>query len=91
MTQDYVVCKLTPRTALRFWTRPLHAMTDAFTKAGFRISAISEPAVAPDTPREMLPDDFADRRRFVCFLFFVLKAVKLLRRCGLLFGISSGA
>jgi hypothetical protein len=40
---------------LRFWTRPLHAMTDAFTAAGFRITVISEPPVAPDTPREMLP------------------------------------
>jgi SAM-dependent methyltransferase len=59
---------------LRFWTRPLHAMTDAFTTAGFRISVISEPGVAPDTPREMLPDKFADRRRFLCFLFFVLQA-----------------
>src|SRR5580693_5190294 len=59
---------------LRFWTRPLHAMTDAFTAAGFRISVISEPAVAPDTPRELLPDDIADRRRFLCFLFFVLHA-----------------
>ena len=59
---------------LRFWTRPLHAMTDAFTAAGFRISVISEPAVAPDTPRELLPDAIADRRRFLCFLFFVLNA-----------------
>jgi ubiquinone/menaquinone biosynthesis C-methylase UbiE len=59
---------------LRFWTRPLHAMTDAFTAAGFRISVISEPAVAPDTPRELLPDDITDRRRFLCFLFFVLHA-----------------
>jgi SAM-dependent methyltransferase len=59
---------------LRFWTRPLHAMTDAFTAAGFRITVISEPAVAPDTPRELLPDDIADRRRFLCFLFFVLHA-----------------
>jgi SAM-dependent methyltransferase len=59
---------------LRFWTRPLHAMIDAFTSAGFRISVISEPAVAPDTPRELLPDKFADRRRFLCFLFFVLHA-----------------
>jgi SAM-dependent methyltransferase len=58
---------------LRFWTRPLHAMTDAFTVAGFRISVISEPAVAPDTPRALLPDDVADRRRFLCFLFFVLQ------------------
>jgi len=58
---------------LRFWHRPLHAMTDAFTAAGFRITTISEPAVAPDTPRELLPDDVADKRRFLCFLFFVLR------------------
>jgi SAM-dependent methyltransferase len=59
---------------LRFWSRPLHAMTDAFTTAGFQIKVISEPAVAPDTPRELLPDAFADSRRFLCFLFFVLEA-----------------
>jgi ubiquinone/menaquinone biosynthesis C-methylase UbiE len=59
---------------LRLWTRPLHAMTGAFTAAGFRIAVISEPAVAPDTPRELLPDDIADSRRFLCFLFFVLEA-----------------
>jgi hypothetical protein len=58
---------------LRFWTRPLHAMTGAFTSAGFRISVISEPAVAPDTPRALLPDDIAGNRRFLCFLFFVLQ------------------
>jgi hypothetical protein len=49
-------------------------MTDAFTAAGFRITVISEPAVAPDTPRELLPDDIADSRRFLGFLFFVLQA-----------------
>jgi SAM-dependent methyltransferase len=59
---------------LRFWTRPLHAMTDAFTAAGFRISVISEPALAPDTPRELLTGEFADGRPFLCFLFFVLHA-----------------
>jgi SAM-dependent methyltransferase len=59
---------------LRFWTRPLHAMTDAFTAAGFRILVISEPAPAPDTPRELLPDDIAGRRPFLCFLFFALQA-----------------
>jgi ubiquinone/menaquinone biosynthesis C-methylase UbiE len=59
---------------LRFWTRPLHAMTDAFTAAGFRITVISEPAVAPDTPRDLLPDDIADSRRMLGFLFFVLHA-----------------
>jgi ubiquinone/menaquinone biosynthesis C-methylase UbiE len=59
---------------LRFWTRPLHAMTGAFTAAGFRISVISEPAVAPDTPRELLPGKIADNPCFLCFLFFVLQA-----------------
>jgi SAM-dependent methyltransferase len=57
-----------------FWARPLHAMTDACTAAGFRIAVISEPGIAPDTPRELLPDGFADGRRFLCFLFFVLHA-----------------
>ena len=60
---------------LRFWTRPLHAMTDAFTAAGFRITVISEPPVAPDTPRELLPLNVADRQWIPCFLFFVLEAV----------------
>jgi SAM-dependent methyltransferase len=64
------------QTALMsFWHRPLHAMTDAFTAAGFRITAISEPAPAPDTPSELFPDDNPrKRRRFLCFLFFVLHA-----------------
>jgi SAM-dependent methyltransferase len=57
---------------LRFWTRPLHAMTSAFTAAGFQIATISEPAAAPDTPRELLPGTIAEHRRFLCFLFFVL-------------------
>ena len=51
-TYNYVVeWTVDGQTALlRFWTRPLHAMTDAFTTAGFRISVISEPAVAPGYP-----------------------------------------
>ncbi len=61
---------------LTYWHRPLHAMSDAFTAAGFRISVISEPPPAPDTPRELIPAKFADRPSgaFVCFLFFVLEA-----------------
>jgi SAM-dependent methyltransferase len=64
------------QTALMsFWHRPLHAMTDAFSAAGFRITTISEPAPAPDTPGELFPDDIpSKRRRFLCFLFFVLHA-----------------
>ncbi|ADB32595.1 Methyltransferase type 11 [Kribbella flavida DSM 17836] len=60
--------------SLTFWHRPLHAMTDAFTRAGFAISVISEPPYSPETPRELLPPDLGDRTSFLCFLFFVLEA-----------------
>lgn len=59
---------------LTFWHRPLSAMTAAFAGAGFRVSVISEPPFSPDTPRELLGDDFADRTAFLCFIFFVLEA-----------------
>jgi SAM-dependent methyltransferase len=60
---------------LTFWDRPLHAMTDAFTAAGFRIDVISEPPPAPEAP-EMFPEEFraSSGPRFLCFLFFVLRA-----------------
>jgi hypothetical protein len=48
-------------------------MTSAFTDAGFRLSAISEPPPAPDTPPELLAD-LNGRTRFLCFIFFVLEA-----------------
>lgn len=59
---------------LTYWHRPLHAMTDAFTAAGFRIAVVSEPPYAADTPSELLPPELGDRTAFVCFLFFVLEA-----------------
>lgn len=62
------------RAVLTFWHRPLHAMTDAFTEAGFRIAVISEPPFLPDTPRELLPPELGDRTAFICFIFFVLDA-----------------
>jgi SAM-dependent methyltransferase len=58
---------------MSFWHRPLHAVTDAFTAAGFRITVISEPEPAP-AARELFPDDLATKPRFLCFLFFVLQA-----------------
>ena len=59
------------RTArLRFWNRPLHAMTDAFTAAGFRIAVISEPESDP-AARDLFPEV---KPRFLSFLFFVLHA-----------------
>jgi len=59
---------------MSFWHRPLHAMTDAFTAAGFRVAVISEPPPAPGA-RELFPDELADKSAFLCFLFFVLEAV----------------
>ncbi|MCX6399456.1 MAG: methyltransferase domain-containing protein [Propionibacteriales bacterium] len=61
-------------TWLTFWHRPLHAMTNAFSAAGFRIAAISEPPPAPDTPSEVLPPGLEPGQSFMCFLFFVLEA-----------------
>jgi SAM-dependent methyltransferase len=58
---------------LSLWDRPLHAMTGAFTAAGFRMTVISEPEPAP-AARERFPDQLADMPRFLAFLFFVLQA-----------------
>lgn len=57
---------------LAYWHRPLHAMTDAFTTAGFRVSVISEPYPA-EGAREKFPEEFGDKEAFLCFLFFVLE------------------
>ena len=59
---------------LTYWHRPLHAMTDAFTSAGFRITVISEPPFSPDTPKELLPPQLGNRTAFLSFIFFVLEA-----------------
>lgn len=61
-------------TELTFWHRPLHAMTDAFTSAGFRLRSLGEPPISSDTPRELIPPQLAGRRAFLCFLFVVLEA-----------------
>jgi SAM-dependent methyltransferase len=71
-TEDYTFDGRT--VDLTFWHRPLHAMADAFAAAGFRITTISEPPVADDTPPELLPPGLPGRS-FLCFLFFVLEAV----------------
>lgn len=59
---------------LTFWHRPLHAMSDAFTEAGFTIRTLSEPPPAPDTPADLVPPGLPPSGRFLCFLFFVLEA-----------------
>jgi SAM-dependent methyltransferase len=69
-TEEYVFSG--QAALMSFWDRPLHAMTGAFTAAGFRIAVISEPAPAP-AAREVFPDVIAAKPRFLCFLFFVLQ------------------
>jgi SAM-dependent methyltransferase len=58
---------------MSFWHRPLHAMTGAFTTAGFRICVISEPQPAP-AARDLFPDEFRQLTTNPNFLFFVLEA-----------------
>ena len=59
--------------SMTFWRRPLHAMTDAFASAGFRLSLISEPQPDP-AARELFPDDFEALSTQPNFLFFVVEA-----------------
>ncbi|MFJ6417141.1 class I SAM-dependent methyltransferase [Paeniglutamicibacter sp. NPDC091659] len=59
---------------LTYWHRPLHAMTDAFGKAGFQIEVVSEPPFSTDAPAEIIPPQFKDRTSFLSFIFFVLRA-----------------
>ncbi|USX51043.1 class I SAM-dependent methyltransferase [Lentzea sp. HUAS12] len=63
------------KATLTYWHRPLHAMTDAFTAAGFRTAVISEPPAAPEA-RELFPDEMAEfpNGAFLSFVFFVLEA-----------------
>jgi ubiquinone/menaquinone biosynthesis C-methylase UbiE len=66
------------KAVLTYWHRPLHAMTDDFTAAGFRTAVISEPPPAPEA-RELFPDQLgkslSPSGAFLCFLFFVLEAI----------------
>ena len=70
-TEDYTFAGRAAE--LTFWHRPLHDMAAAFASAGFRITAITEPSPAPDTPPELLPP--LRGRAFIGFLFFALEAV----------------
>ena len=61
---------------LTFWHRPLHAMINAFTAAGYRVATVSEPGPSPDTPKELLPPRIlnGEKTAFLSFIFFVLEA-----------------
>lgn len=60
---------------LTIWYRPLSDMSESFSAAGFRISAISEPPVSADTPAELLQPSQTDPTRFIGFIFFTLEAI----------------
>lgn len=57
---------------MKFWRRPLHAMIDAFTTAGFRLTTISEPQPDP-AARDLFPDGFLDLATTPTFQFFVVE------------------
>lgn len=59
--------------SLTYWHRPLHAMSDAFARAGFSIELISEPPYSKEAPDELVPENLKDRDAFVSFIFFVLR------------------
>ncbi|MER5758111.1 class I SAM-dependent methyltransferase [Streptomyces sp. NPDC002082] len=61
---------------MKFWRKSLHAMGEAFTTAGFRLSVISEPQPDP-AARELFPDGFRDLSTTPCFLFFVVEVPPL--------------
>ncbi|MBO0869296.1 MAG: class I SAM-dependent methyltransferase [Micromonosporaceae bacterium] len=66
---------------IRFWRKPLHAMTEAFTTAGFRLSAISEPQPDP-AARVLFPDGFHDLATRPAFLFFVVEVPRSVSAAG---------
>ncbi|GAA3546267.1 hypothetical protein GCM10022419_028010 [Nonomuraea rosea] len=55
------------------WRRSLHAMTDALTSAGFRLTVIDEPQPDP-AARELFPEDYQDLSPKLSFLCFVAEA-----------------
>lgn len=62
------------RASLTYWHRPLHAMTDAFGRAGFGIERVWEPPYTADAPPELIPQNLKERTAFLSFIFFVLRA-----------------
>jgi ubiquinone/menaquinone biosynthesis C-methylase UbiE len=58
---------------MTFWRKPLHAMIEAFTAAGFHLASIDEPQPDP-AARELDPDGFERLSTSPAFLFFVVEA-----------------
>ena len=58
---------------MEFWMPPLHAMSDAFSAAGFSISVISEPQPLPEAA-DLYPEDYQSLTSAPGLLLFVLTA-----------------
>lgn len=59
---------------LTYWHRPLHAMSNAFTEAGFVIEKIDEPGYDKSAPDSVVPERLREREAFISFLFFALRS-----------------
>ncbi|WP_031469938.1 class I SAM-dependent methyltransferase [Sciscionella sediminilitoris] len=60
---------------MRFWHRPLTAMTEALRASGFAIERLTEPAPVPEC-RELFPEDYRTISTKPRFLFFDARAVR---------------
>ena len=58
--------------SLFLWHRTLDDIFRAGHDSGLRIVSLHEPAVADDTPQELLPP--SGTRRFISFLFLVMES-----------------
>lgn len=61
------------RITMRFWHRPLHAITDALTGNGFQIDVLGEPQPLPEAEQRS-PDAFAALSTSPQFLFVKARA-----------------
>jgi ubiquinone/menaquinone biosynthesis C-methylase UbiE len=59
---------------MTYWHRPLQDVINTFIAAGYRITTVTEPPPAADTPAELLPPGLEKGQSFICFLFFELEA-----------------
>lgn len=62
---------------MKFWHRPLHAMFDAFTAAGFTVERISEPRPGAAVHDRSPPEHFERLSREAPFIFFTLRVRKM--------------
>jgi SAM-dependent methyltransferase len=59
---------------MRFWHRPVHAITDALTAGGFQLDVLSEPQPLP-AAAERFPEEYASLSTRPQFLFLAAHAV----------------